>query len=193
MKKEKKKSTFWKDFKAFIARGNIVDLAVAVVIGAAFTAIVNSLVNDIITPLISMLVDGNLSGLVIVLSDPVYEGDVLVKEAITLNYGNLIMAIITFLIDAIVIFTVVRFMRKAQARMREESEKIKDMFAKKQKELEEEEAAKNAVAAQPVVVTAPVPAKPTVEELLSEIRDLLKEDKQRGNIEPDPEPKNESK
>ncbi len=47
-KKERKKSTFWKDFKAFISRGNIVDLAIGLVVGAAFTAIVNSLVNDII-------------------------------------------------------------------------------------------------------------------------------------------------
>ena len=67
-KKEKKKSSFWKDFKAFISRGNIVDLAVAVVVGAAFTAIVNSLVNDIIKPLITLLFGGeDMSELVVVL------------------------------------------------------------------------------------------------------------------------------
>ena len=67
-KKEKKKSSFWKDFKAFISRGNIVDLAVAVVVGAAFTAIVNSLVNDVIKPLITLLFGGeDMSDLVVVL------------------------------------------------------------------------------------------------------------------------------
>ena len=60
-KKERKKSTFWQDFKAFMSRGNIVDLAIGLVVGAAFTAIVNSLVNDIIKPLIALLVDGDLA------------------------------------------------------------------------------------------------------------------------------------
>ena len=67
MKKERKKSTFWQDFKAFISRGNIIDLAVGLVVGAAFTAIVNSLVNDIIKPFIALLVGGNFSELVAVL------------------------------------------------------------------------------------------------------------------------------
>ena len=109
-KKERKKSTFWKDFKAFISRGNIVDLAVGLVVGAAFTAIVNSLVNDIIKPLIALLVDGDFSELVVVLREAVYDTDgvTVLQEAITLNYGNLIMAILTFLIDAFVIFTVLR-------------------------------------------------------------------------------------
>lgn len=74
-KKERKKSTFWKDFKAFISRGNIVDLAIGLVVGAAFTAIVNSLVNDIIKPLIALLVDGDFSELVVVLREAVYDTD----------------------------------------------------------------------------------------------------------------------
>ena len=83
MKKEKKKSTFWKDFKAFISRGNIVDLAVAVVVGAAFTAIVNSVVNDVIKPLIALLVNGDMSELVVVLRAAVMnEAGEIVKEAI---------------------------------------------------------------------------------------------------------------
>ena len=188
--KKKEKSTFWKDFKAFISRGNVVDLAVAVVVGAAFTAIVNSVVNDIIKPLIALLVGGDFSELVIVLREATLgaDGEVLV-EAITLNYGNLIMAILTFLIDAFVIFTVLRIVRRAQKKMREAAEELREKL--KQREAEEEKAAEAAegAAAQeetPAAVPAvqeeapaaqPVPAAPTVEELLAEIRDLLKEDR----------------
>ena len=131
-KKERKKSTFWKDFKAFISRGNIVDLAVGLVVGAAFTAIVNSLVNDIIKPLIALLVNGDFSELVVVLREAVYDTDgvTVLQEAITLNYGNLIMAILTFLIDAFVIFTVLRIVTKAKNRLKEESVKLKEKLMK---------------------------------------------------------------
>ena len=154
-KKERKKSTFWKDFKAFISRGNIVDLAIGLVVGAAFTAIVNSLVNDIIKPLIALLVDGDFSELVVVLREAVYDidGVTVLQEAITLNYGNLIMAILTFLIDAFVIFTA---------------------------EENAEQAAEIAeAAAEPAPAPAPEPAPaPSVEQLLAEIRDLLKAQKE---------------
>ena len=167
MKKEKKKSTFWKDFKAFISRGNIIDLAVGLVVGAAFTAIVNSLVNDIIKPLIALLVGGNFSELVAVLRpEQLNEAGEVVVEAITLNYGNLIMAILTFLIDAFVIFTVLRIVRSAQRRMKESGEKLKEKLARKG------EAAEETVEA--VSAPEPVPSKPTAEELLAEIRDLLR-------------------
>ena len=132
-KKEKQKSTFWKDFKAFISRGNIIDLAVGLVVGAAFTAIVNSLVNDIIKPLIALLVGGNLSELAVILRpEEVNEAGEVIVEAITLNYGNLIMAILTFLIDAFVIFTAVRIVRNVQRRIREESEKLKLKLTQKE-------------------------------------------------------------
>lgn len=164
VKKERKKSTFWKDFKAFISRGNIVDLAVAVVVGAAFTAIVNSLVNDIIKPFITWLIGGeDMSDLVVVLKT-IYDEAGEVVDTITLNYGNLIMAILTFLIDALVIFTIVRVVRNAKNRIQAEAEKLK----KKESE---------AAAEAPAQEEAPAPAeppKPTVEELLAEIRDLLK-------------------
>ena len=164
-KKERKKSTFWKDFKAFISRGNIVDLAVAVVVGAAFTAIVNSLVNDIIKPLITWAVGGeDMSDLVIVLKT-IYDDAGEVVDKVTLNYGNLIMAILTFLIDALVIFTIVRVIRNAKARIQAEAEKMK------KKEIEEAAAQEAA----PAEAAAPAaPAKPAVEDLLAEIRDLLK-------------------
>lgn len=182
-KKERKKSTFWKDFKAFISRGNIVDLAVGLVVGAAFTAIVNSLVNDIIKPLIALLVDGDFSELVVVLRQAVYDTDgvTVLQEAITLNYGNLIMAILTFLIDAFVIFTVLRIVTKAKNRLYEESQKLKERFAgnKEDAEGEPEEAPaaeKEAETAAPAPAAESAPA-PTVEALLAEIRDLLREQK----------------
>ncbi len=176
---KKEKGSFWKDFKAFISRGNIIDLAVGLVIGAAFTAIVNSVVNDIIKPLIALLVGNNFSELVVVLrpeTTKIVEGVEVVTEAITLNYGNLIMAVLTFLIDAIVIFTAVRIVRKVGKRIREGSAALKEKLAKK-----EEEPAEPAKEAEPAPAPAPVPApvpaadSENVEKLLAEIRDLLRD------------------
>ena len=174
-KKEKQKSTFWKDFKAFISRGNIIDLAVGLVVGAAFTAIVNSLVNDIIKPLIALLVGGNLSELAVILRpEEVNEAGEVIVEAITLNYGNLIMAILTFLIDAFVIFTAVRIVRNVQRRIREESEKLKLKLTQK----ENGETVETEAVVEEQAPAAPAePPKPTVEELLAEVRDLLRENK----------------
>ena len=177
-KKERKKSTFWKDFKAFISRGNIVDLAVAVVVGAAFTAIVNSVVNDIIKPLIALLVGGDFSELVVVLRpETLNEAGEVVTEAILLNYGNLSMAILTFLIDAFVIFTAIRIVRNAQRKLKEGAEALKEKLAKGEdaaQAVEEASAAAEAPAAEEAAAPAE-PPKPTTEELLAEIRDLLKE------------------
>ena len=166
-KKEKQKSTFWKDFKAFISRGNIIDLAVGLVVGAAFTAIVNSLVNDIIKPLIALLVGGNLSELAVILRpEEVNEAGEVIVEAITLNYGNLIMAILTFLIDAFVIFTAVRIVRNVQRRIREESEKLKLKLTQK----ENGETVETEAVVEEQAPAAPAePPKPTVEELLAEM------------------------
>lgn len=178
-KKERKKSTFWKDFKAFISRGNIVDLAVGLVVGAAFTAIVNSLVNDIIKPLIALLVDGDFSELVVVLREAVYDTDgvTVLQEAITLNYGNLIMAILTFLIDAFVIFTVLRIVTKAKNRLKEESVKLKEKLMKAEDAEENAEQAAEIAEAAAEPAPEPQPA-PSVEQLLAEIRDLLKAQKE---------------
>lgn len=91
-----------KEFREFIARGNVMDLAVAVVMGAAFTAIVNSLVDDIIMPLIGVIMGGiDFSTL-----------SIQVGEA-TIMYGNFIQAVINFLIIAVVIFLMVKAMNKA--------------------------------------------------------------------------------
>ena len=93
----------WNDFKKFIARGNVLDLAVAVILGVAFSAIVTSLVDDIIMPVIGVLLGGiNFSGLAIQ-----------VGEAL-ITYGNFIQAVINFLIIAFVIFLLVRFAEQFQ-------------------------------------------------------------------------------
>src|SRR5579871_51925 len=103
-----------KEFREFIAKGNMLDLAVGIVIGAAFTAIVTSLVKDIISPLIGLLGNANFDNSYMVLKGgPVPEGtspaDAAAKfHAVTLNYGSFITAIINFLIVAFVIFMIVK-------------------------------------------------------------------------------------
>jgi large conductance mechanosensitive channel len=87
----------WKEFKEFINRGNVMDLAVAVVMGGAFGAIVNSLVNDIIMPLVGILLGGiDFSSLTLQIGEA------------TLTYGNFIQAIITFLVIAFSLFLIIR-------------------------------------------------------------------------------------
>jgi large conductance mechanosensitive channel len=109
-----------KDFKAFIMRGNVVDLAVAVVIGGAFGAIVKSLVDDVIMPPIGLLT-GHLdfSNQFLLLkagtkSAPPYTTPAAAKDAgaVTLNYGAFLNTIITFLIVAAAVFIVVRLMNR---------------------------------------------------------------------------------
>ena len=100
-----------KDFKAFILRGNVVDLAVGVIIGSAFGAIINSLVKDIIMPPIGLILSGiNFSSLMLVIkhgspagpySDPATAA---AAGAVTINYGAFLMTIISFLIIALMVF-----------------------------------------------------------------------------------------
>ena len=108
-----------KEFQAFISRGNVMDMAVGIIIGAAFTAIVSSLVADLITPIISLLTGGiDFSGLGISLA----EGD----EAAIFAYGNFIMAVINFLIIAWVVFLLVKAVNR-----------VKDSVARKEEAAEE--------------------------------------------------------
>ena len=93
-----------KDFKAFIMRGNVVDLAVAVVIGAAFAAVINSFVNDIINPIIGLVGGEDFSNLAITLKDADLEEG---KAAVELRYGALLSAVINFVLVAAAIFFVV--------------------------------------------------------------------------------------
>lgn len=123
---KKNKSTFFKDFKAFIAKGNVLDMAVGVVVGGAFGKITTSLVNDIINPLIGLLVGKeDLSAWVITLKEAVDE----TAPAVTLNIGSFISTILDFLIISLSIFCVLRVLMKAKA--------AADKLTKK--EVEEEE------------------------------------------------------
>ena len=101
---------FLAEFKAFINRGNVVDMAVGVMIGAAFKSIVDSVVNDLISPLIGLVFKADFNDLVIVLREEIVSGEEVIQEAITLNYGSFIMAIINFLIIAFILFTMVKML-----------------------------------------------------------------------------------
>ncbi len=103
------------EFKEFIMRGNVLDLAVGVIIGGAFQAIVNSLVNDVIMPLISLATGGiDFSEWVVTLG----EGE----KAATLNYGTFISAIINFLIMAVIIFIIVKSINKVSSKFEKKEE-----------------------------------------------------------------------
>lgn len=92
---------FFNEFKEFAMRGNIMDMAVGIIVGAAFTAIVTSLVNDIISPIIGLLVKVDFSDLV------------LTVVGVDIKYGAFIMAVLNFLIVAFALFMVVKAMNKA--------------------------------------------------------------------------------
>lgn len=99
------------EFKDFIAKGNVMDMAVGIIIGAAFTAIVGSLVADLINPVISLFMGGvDFSGLYVLLGDGEYGSIAEAEEAgaAVFAYGRFIMAIINFLIIAFVVFMLVR-------------------------------------------------------------------------------------
>ena len=136
------------EFKDFIAKGNVMDMAVGIIIGAAFTAIVTSLVGDLINPIISLFMGGvDFAGQYVLLGDGDYASIADAEEAgaAVFAWGRFIMAILNFLIIAFVVFLLV----KAVNRAKEATEK------------KEEEAAEE-------------PAGPTELDLLMEIRDALK-------------------
>lgn len=142
---------FMDEFKAFISRGNVVDMAVGVIVGSAFTAIVNSLVKDVVTPFIGVLTGGvDFTQMKYVIIPAVGE-----TPEVAILYGNFIQAIINFLIIAFVVFCMVKLLNSTRKKMEEAMKKEK-----------EEEAA---APAEP-----PKPSEEVV--LLTEIRDLLKKD-----------------
>lgn len=131
-----------KEFKDFAMKGNVVDMAVGIVIGGAFGKIVSSFVSDILMPPISLLMGNtNFADLKVVLREATEQAGEVVNPAITWNYGSFLQTVIDFLIIGFAIFMVVRAMNKMKKK--------------------EEEAPK-------------APAGPTQEELLTQIRDLLK-------------------
>ena len=139
------------EFKDFIAKGNVMDMAVGIIIGAAFTAIVKSMVDDLINPIIGLFMGGvDFTNLYVVLSGDVAEGTSLeaAREAgaAVFAYGSFIMAVINFLIIAWVVFMLVRYVNK-----------VKDAAAKEEEAAPVEEAPKG----------------PSELDVLMEIRDSL--------------------
>ena len=132
------------EFKKFAIRGNVVDMAVGVIIGGAFGKIVSSIVNDLIMPTIGVIIGGvNFTDLKLTLKKAVIEGDKVVSPAVTINYGNFLQTTLDFLIIAIAVFLLIKAIN-ALNKKKEETTK------------------------------APV-APPADIQLLTEIRDLLKE------------------
>lgn len=136
---------FMEEFKAFAMRGNVLDMAVGVVIGGAFGKISASLVNDIIMPLISLITGGiDFSAWKWVLKAAIMEGEEVITPEIAINFGNLISVVLDFIIIAFAIFCMLKAINSLK---------------KKEEEAPAEE---------------PAPAEPSAEEkLLTEIRDLL--------------------
>ena len=136
---------FFDEFKKFISRGNVVDMAVGVIVGSAFTAIVNSLVKDVVTPFIGVLTGGvDFTQMKYVITPATEE----IAE-VAILYGNFIQAIVNFLIIAFVVFCMVKLINNMRAKLEEEKEEAPAAPAE--------------------------PPKPSDEVLLlTEIRDLLK-------------------
>ena len=136
---------FWSDFKKFAFKGNVVDMAVGVIIGSAFSKIVTSLVNDILMPVLGAMTGGvNFSEMKYVIGDTTLADD----TPAAIAYGSFIQNIIDFFIIGICVFMMIKVVSKVSEKMKKEEE----------------------AAPAPVV-----PKGPTQEELLMEIRDLLKE------------------
>ena len=133
---------FFKDFKSFLMKGDIINLATAVIIGGAFGKIVTSFTNDILMPPIGLALGGTeFSKLKVVLSEAVVENGEVIKDAVSINYGSFIQTVINFIIIGLCIFMVLKAYENS----------------KKKEEVVEE-----------------APKGPSQEELLAEIRDLLK-------------------
>lgn len=115
---------FISEFKTFIMRGNVIDLAVGVIIGGAFQKIVNSLVNDIVMPLISLLTGGiDFSNWFLVLGEGEFATAAAAKEAgvATLNYGTFLSTALDFLIMAFVIFVIIKAINRVSEKLKKET------------------------------------------------------------------------
>ena len=182
---------FIQEFQAFISRGNVLDLAVAVIIGAAFSSIVNSLVKDIINPLVGFFVGRpDFNNLFIVLRAPEGYAGPMTYEALTkagatvFGYGAFLTAVIQFLLLAFAVFWLIKIVMTARAKITETAEKLlAHDAAEAQKKADEAKAAEEAQKAREAAEAeakrreeaerAAAVNKETVA-LLTEIRDLLK-------------------
>ena len=150
---------FFEEFKTFITKGNVMDMAIGVIIGGAFGAITSSLVSNVITPLLAYIFGApNTDALNITLRAAEIDasGEV-VKEALVLGLGTFVGAIVNFLVIALVLFSVIKAINKARA------------LAEARKKAEEEAAAAEAEPEEP---------KPTAEELLGAILEEIKAKKE---------------
>ena len=142
-REDRKKNGFWADFKKFITKGNVLDMAVGVVIGTAFNAIVNGLVKQIINPCVAFFTDGvSLDELRQVIRAEVLdaEGAVITTE-LAIEWGMWIQTIIDFLIIALTVFIAVRIIKKAERRMRAKEIAEAEALAAKKKAEEDAKAA----------------------------------------------------
>ncbi len=124
-----KKTSFFSEFKTFIMRGNVIDLAVGVIIGAAFQAIIKSLVDDLVMPVISLATGGiDFSNMFISLNGEKYETLAAAQEAgaAVFAYGNFINAVLNFLIMAFVIFVLVRTINKLREKTAKNEEVVEE-------------------------------------------------------------------
>ncbi len=138
---------FLSEFKEFAMKGNVVDMAVGVIIGAAFGKIVTSLVNDVIMPVIGVFTGGvNFSDKKWIIQQAVADGETIVTPEVAVTWGAFVQTVIDFIIIAFCIFVAIKFINKLKR------------------------------APEPAPEPAPAPAAPTQEELLTEIRDLLKKE-----------------
>lgn len=152
----------FKEFKEFINKGSVLDLAVGMIIGAAFTAIITAVVNGILKPLINLIPIGE-TGLQTVLRPAVVDEttNTVLVEALILDWGAVISAIITFLLTALVLFIVIKAINTAKKKAEEAKAKLE---------------AEQAAAAETEEETEPEPEPepaPTTEELLGKIIEIL--------------------
>ncbi|MBR4057772.1 MAG: large conductance mechanosensitive channel protein MscL [Oscillospiraceae bacterium] len=144
------------EFKAFISRGNVLDMAIGVIIASAFGKITTSLVNDVLLPFISLIFGArDMTALNLVVREAVIVDEVVVKEAITIGFGTLVGTIVDFILVALVVFAIVKAFNKAH-----------EIAEAKKKAAEEAEA----------VEEEPEEPKPTTEELLAQILEEIKKD-----------------
>jgi len=115
-----KNKGFWSEFKTFIARGNVMDLAVGVIVGAAFTGIVTSLTNNILMPIIGVVIGGfDFSKLALNIT--------VWGREVAINYGSFIQSTVDFLLTALCIFIIIKIMNKFTAKKEEEKkEEVKE-------------------------------------------------------------------
>ena len=105
----------FEEFKKFIMRGNVLDMAVGVIVAGAFGKITTSLVNDILMPFISWIFGTrDMTALNVVVREAVMDGETVVQEAITIGFGTLVATVIDFLLVALVVFAIVKAMNKAK-------------------------------------------------------------------------------